>query len=273
MKNIQILIGLVFLFGFISCEYNQYRDFEKLEFTIIDNDSIPPCLSYPECEIVIKSQEDYETVRRLYAPQGEYEYFNGDGSTTDFSLSYQPLDTDNDSKIDPNDIIIYYKGDIMIEFESIEYNVSSYPFHVDLDENIIIYNTESPYTEIARIPSNLIYTINPENGQVTFNQPPKIGVEISMSASSRLYDFYDGLSCSMDNFDFENKILIGKRIGGNGCLNGFDIELYKDYDNQRIIYNYTIDKDKSNSCPEIYLTFTKWILIEDVDKSYRIEFE
>jgi hypothetical protein len=272
MKNIYGLIGLVFLFGFNSCEDNQYRDFEKIDYTLIDNDSIPPCLNFPECEIVIKSNEDYELFRREYAPQGVYEYFNGNCSTKEFSLSYQPLDTDGDSQLDPNDIIIYYKGDLKIEYENVEYKVSSYPFHVDLEENIIIYNTESPYTEIARIPSNLIYTVNPESGQVTFNQPPKMGVEISMSAS-RLFDEYNGISCSMDNFDFENKILIGKRIGGNGCLNGFDIELYLDSDNRRVIYDYTIDKDKSNICPEIYLTFTKWIVVENVDKSYRVKFE
>lgn len=45
---------------------------EPVSFEELSGDSIPPCLSYAgaDFEIVLTGTGDYESIRRLYAPQG-----------------------------------------------------------------------------------------------------------------------------------------------------------------------------------------------------------
>jgi hypothetical protein len=115
------LCSLLLICSFISCE-NATKE-EIISLSYIDyvellNDSIPPCLR-GIWEIVIKNHDDYNTLRKTHAPQGEYEYFQGDGIKTKFKLSYQPLDCDSDGIIGANDLVIYVKnGRIIININN-----------------------------------------------------------------------------------------------------------------------------------------------------------
>ena len=279
MKKCEILMLIFWTALITSCvKQNEINlqtsiESEQVNTILIEDTSFPPCLSYPEGEYVIRNIADYELLKENHAFQGDYEYFIGDGLNKEFKLSYQILDSNNDLKIGPNDLSIYYNGEITLEYENQLFTISSYPFRVDEEENIIVFDTEYPYTKIGKIPHNLIYTVNPEDGTVTFQLPPVENTEIKVSANKRLYEEYQGIACSLDEFDFADRLLIGKRIGGNGCLQGFDFEVYVDQANKTIVYDYTINEVEEEACPEIYLSYTKWIIVENIDKTFEVKFD
>lgn len=279
MKNWKFLIVIIGIALLTSCGekdeifLQDSIEEQQINTILVEDTSFPPCSGYPEGEYIIKNVSDYETFREKYALQGDYEDFICDGLTQEFKLSYQILDSDNDSKIGPNDLIIYYDTEITLEYNNQIYTISSYPFQLDEEENIIVFDSESPYTEIGRIPSNLVYIVNPEDGTIVFQVPPIENTEIRVSAKKTLYEEYENLPCSMDEFDFNGRLLIGKKIGGNGCLQGFNVEVYADNSNQTIVYDYTINVEEKESCPEIYLLYTTWIIVENFDKTYEVKFE
>ena len=214
------LILTLFLFNNVKSQ-----DLEKIDFEYVSGDSIGPCLWYYEWELVIKDIYDYDSILGIYGHPAYLEDFVGDGITKSFLTKSKLRDINSDDKISISDLLIYYDGEINVSYNKRKYRVNSYPFHFDEDENILIYTKEYPRKIIARIPSNLVLTVAPENGLITFNTPPQKGTKIRLT-SSEIYDSprCDECICSMDDFDFSNKILVGKKIDGNGCLHTFTID-------------------------------------------------
>jgi hypothetical protein len=270
------LIGLIILFYLTSCEKaneNNLDNLTRIDFNELFNDSIPPCLVGIN-EIVIKNHEDYNTIKISHAPPGEYEDFYGNGQRLSFKLSYQPLDSDFDGKIGPNDLVIYVKDQpIISNIDGNEIIVSSNPFRI-VDDSILIFSDESPYTVIYKIHYTSVFQVNEINGEVTFNNAPLAGSHISICAVMKLYEVYNNRSCTFDDFNLTDKIIIGNSVYGNGCFMGFDIELYLDTVKRDLIYKAKIKiADTDYGCPEIFISDTKWILIENIQEDYNVKFK
>lgn len=274
--RIKILYSILILCFLTSCEKANdtgFDNFIKTDFIELFNDSIPPCLVGIN-EIVIKNQSDYDTIKRTHAPQGDYENFQGDGQQARFKLSYQPLDSDFDGKIGPSDLAIYVKDKpIVVNISGNEINVSSNPFHIRND-SILIFSEEYPYTVVNKIHYTEVFNVNSDDGEIIFNTPPPFGSDIWICGLKKLYDTYDNRQCSLDDFDLENKIIIGNSAGGDGCFIGFDIELLVDTLDKELIYLATINiKETDMGCPEIFWSETKWILIENIQEDYKVNFK
>jgi hypothetical protein len=275
MKTINF-IGIIILSCIISCEKapDQLKNNPiQLDYTELFNDSIPPCLRGIN-EIVIKTHSDYDSLRRKHAPQGEYENFKGDGKQKSFKLSYQPLGSDSDGKIGPNDLVIYVKNiPIIININNEEIEVSSNPFRIKND-SILIFADEHPYTVKFKIHYTKIFSVNSENGEITFVSPPLSGSDIWICGVRKLYDIYGNRVCTLDDFDLTDKIIIGNSIGGNGCLMGFDIELLFDTITRDLLYKTIIKIQYTDyGCPEIFMSYTKWILVENIKEVNSVNFK
>jgi len=274
MKTVNF-IGIIILSCLISCEKNSVQVKNnpiQLDYIELFNDSIPPCLVGIN-EIVIRNQSDYDSLRRKHAPQGEYENFKGDGKQKSFKLSYQPLDSDSDGKIGPNDLVIYVKNKpIIININNEKIEVSSNPFRIKND-SILIFADEHPYTVKYKIHYTEIFKVNSENGEITFISPPLSGSDIWICGVKKLYDTYDNRVCTLDDFDLTDKIIVGNTVGGNGCFMGFDIELLFDTMSRDLQYKVIIKIEYTDyGCPEIYISNTKWILVENIKEVNSISF-
>ena len=275
MKTVNF-IGIIILSCLISCEKNSVQVKNnpiQLDYIELFNDSIPPCLVGIN-EIVIRNQSDYDSPRRKHAPQGEYENFKGDGKQKSFKLSYQPLDSDSDGKIGPNDLVIYVKNKpIIININNEKIEVSSNPFRIKND-SILIFADEHPYTVKYKIHYTEIFKVNSENGEITFISPPLSGSDIWICGVKKLYDTYDNRVCTLDDFDLTDKIIVGNTVGGNGCFMGFDIELLFDTITRDLLYKAHIKIEYTDyGCPEIFMSYTKWILVENIKDVNSINFK
>ena len=80
-----ILVFTSFLLFLISsCNKNNVvssNDLIELKFNELTNESIPPCLNYDggDAEFVIRSDKDFDSIKIIHAPQGEYEDFIANG--------------------------------------------------------------------------------------------------------------------------------------------------------------------------------------------------
>ncbi len=251
------------------------EEWEPVLFEELSDDERPPCLYYwgSGMEIVITSDDDYETIRRIYAPQGQYVDFEANGIQRSFKLQYQPLDTNNDGVIRPNDLIIYVKNKPLYANVNGELiSVSANPIRMAGD-SIMIFRTSPPYTVERMIYYKEVFTVDQVTGEVTFNMPPQKGSKVSLCATRRLYDTYHDRECSMQYFDFTSRIIIGKAISGNGCLKGFEKELFMDNVERRLIYLWRrIEDDTQGGCPEILLHYDSWITVDRSPDDYEVVF-
>ncbi|MAO63566.1 MAG: hypothetical protein CL666_01055 [Balneola sp.] len=246
-----------------------------IHFVELPEESFPPCLSHGGIgfQMAISSNSDYEKLRRDYAPQGEYEYFVAGDNPEPYQLSYQPLDTNGDHEIGPEDIVIYARArPFRITYQGELYRVNSIPFYI-YDDSLSIYYEDDPYTTAGKIHYENVLSIHPSTGAVEFKKPLSVNTRVSMSAN-KLYSSYDGRTCSMENFDFSRGTIIGKKVTGNGCLNGFDKQISIESQNKQIIYSWWKDEDHtSNGCPSIALSYESWVQIIPPPPGFDIVFE
>jgi hypothetical protein len=236
---------------------------------------IPPCLEIggDQATVVIGSVTDYDSVKIRYAPQGPYEDFLADGSQTIFKLSYQPLDADEDGRIGQEDLGIYLTGQpIFVQYFSKTIKVNSDPFYI-IGDSILIFNDITGNVD-GKIPYRLVLSVDSISGEVSFVSPPPTGDKLSICASQKLYPTYQGRDCSMNNFDFSRYSIIGLRITGNGCLEGFDKLVLKDASSRQIIYSYRRRiRQQAGGCNENLSVFKSWIEIPRIPDGYSVIFQ
>ena len=244
---------------------------EPWAFEELPRESFPPCLSHADVEIVIDDEEDYERVRRRYAPQGEYVKFPADGVEKTFQLPYQPLDTDHDGEIGPRDVIIYVRDGVLVSSGGEEV-ASVSPIHVEGD-SVLIFRSSPPYTVERKIHYAELFTVDPENGAVTFANPPPQGSTVSLSAPNKLYASYAGRACSVNYLDLADHVAIGKSISGNGCLQGLEFDLYLDRVDRKLIYRWRrLEDTETGVCTDNYVQIVKWIVAPQPPDGYEVAF-
>jgi len=284
MRSLALLFWSIITITLMACsESNEdtisgvtsTEGWEPLSFEELSRDSIPPCLSYggADFEIVLTGNDGYESIRRLYAPQGQYVDFETDGVQKSFKLPYLPLDTNNDGVIGPNELIIYVmRKPLYANINGVTIIVSANPIRMDGD-SILIFLTTPPYAVDGKIYYKKVFTVDPVTGEITFNIPPQAGSNVSISAMRKLYETYRNRECSMQYFDFTSRIILGKSVTGGGCLKGFEKELFLDKEKQQIIYLWRkIEDDPQNGCPEIIVQFTSWIVVDRQPGDYEVVF-
>ncbi len=237
--------------NFIS-DTNLKLNLQEVPFEELSRDFYPPCLNlpqYPGKGYVIASLDDYEILRVKYAPQGPYIKFETDGNKTEFKLPHIPSDSNNDGELGPEDVIVYVrKPDHRLRWYSPSHK---YPAEKIREENIFTVNSDT----------------------IIFSSPPPPGY-VSISASKLVRDEINGMKCSMSNFDFSQKSLIGKYYSGNGCFKGFERKVYRDDTKKKIIYRYKEIWEYPNyGCPEILITLIDWISIPRIPEGYEVSFE
>jgi hypothetical protein len=251
------------------------EDWEPLPFQTLSSDSLPPCLFYSgaDIEIALLNDENYESIRRSFAPQGQYVDFEADGVQRSFRFPYSPLDTNNDNIIGPNELIIYVKRKpLYANIQGATIMVSANPIRVDGD-SILIFATTPPYTVNKKIYYKEVFDVDSTTGEITFNTAPQQGSLVSICSMKRLYDSYRNRVCSMQYFDFTSRIILGKSITGSGCLKGLKRELFLDRSRKRIIYFWRkIEDDPSNGCPAVLVQFNDWITAQKQPDDYKIVF-
>jgi hypothetical protein len=278
MNKIKLFLLVVLIYSISGCDILEESDINlslvQLAFTELPDDSIPPCLNYVgiDAEFVIRNNIDYDIIKIRHAPQGEYEDFIADGLQKNFRLSYQPLDANLNGKIDPEDIIIYVAGEpIYVNYNGETIKVNSYPFHI-VNDQIMIFNDSTGVLENT-IPYQLIFNIDSVSGEISFISPPLQGNRISICASRKLYSSYNGRECNMDYFNFSKYSVFGKQVNGNGCLKEFDIQLFRDDINKRIIYQYKlIEEIPNDGCPPTFVVVDHWIYTENIPDGYIVIF-
>ena len=283
MKN-AFLLTLCTLFALQGCSFFDSGSpsdttpdlWEPWPFEELAERQTPPCLSVGQFQIVISDTGDYEHLRRAYPPQGEYASFQADGIHRSFELPYQPLSVDGDGEIGPGDLAIYVRG----ANESIRGTLltasgdeltSTYPIYVEGD-SIFVFQTSPPYAVRRKMPYTDVFTVDPATGRVTFVHPPPQGSVVSISGF-RVYETYNQRTCSMDEFDFSERIVLGKSIGGNGCLKGMENEVFLDKRNRKLIYRWKkLEAPSQRGCPEVALRFEKWVATERPPDGYEVVF-
>ncbi len=251
------------------------ENWEPLSFQELSKDSLPPCLSYPgaDFEIALLNSDNYESMRRSYAPQGQYVNFEADGVQRSFRLPYLPLDTNNDETIGPNELILYVmRKPLHANIHGVTITVSANPIRMDGD-SILIFATTPPYTVNKKIYYKEVFKVDSVTGEITFNTAPQQGSLVSICSMKRLYESYRNRECSMQYFDFTSHIIFGKSVTGSGCLKGFKRELFLDREKRQIIYFWRkIEDNPNNGCPAILLQFTDWITAHKQPDDYEIVF-
>ena len=248
------------------------QDWEPLLLEELTKEAIPPCLSFGAIQAVITSDDDYDSLRTRYAPQGEYVDFEADGVQTTFELPYQPLDADFDGRIGPREIIIYVKNKpLHVNINAELFLVYSNPIQVGAD-SLPLFSITPPYTFERKVHYTQVFTVDSLTGAITFGTPPQQGSRVSISGCRTLYDTYDGRECSMQYWDFASRIVIGKTVYGNGCLLGFEKELFLDRDKRQLIYMWQRIELLSTTCPEIAIEYTSWIAVDRPPDGYEVVF-
>lgn len=271
------LLVAVLLMHLPACDGpgTQDREWEPVAFEEISSSERPPCIYYwgGDRQIVVTSVGNYENIRRQYAPQGNYVDFYPNGAQQNFRLPYQPLGSGPGGSILPHDLIIYVKDKPLyanINGELIV--VSSNPIRMEGD-SIMIFLTTPPYTVGRMVHYQDVFTVDQVTGEVTFNIAPQAGSKIWMCATNRLYETWHDRECSMDYFNFDSLIMLGKVVTGDGCLRGFEKELYLDHAEQRLIYQWRrIEDNPSGGCPSIAIELDSWITVEKPPAGYNIVF-
>jgi hypothetical protein len=277
MNKIKLLLLVVLIYSINGCDIlnNDDNSFIELEFNKLYIESVPPCLNYAgiDAEFVIRKNKDYDNLKIIHAPQGEYEDFIADGVRKNFKLSYQPLDADLNGKIGPEDLIIYMSGEpIYVNYNGNTIKVNSYPFYIK-NNQILIFNDSSHIVE-KTIPYQLVFKVDTVSGEIFFISPPHQGNKVSFCASRKLYSSYQGRDCNMNYFNFTKYSIIGKQVTGNGCLKDFNFQLLRDDINKEIIFQYKLIEEKTNGgCPEVLVTVTHWIYTEKFPDGYNVVFK
>ncbi len=235
---------------------------------------VPPCLNNGGIpfQCVIKSPSDYDSLKIVYAPQGPYEDFTPDGYRTSFNLSYQPLGSGAGGKIEPGDLIIYLTGrPIYVQYAGRTIDVYSNPFYI-YGDSILIFN-DTTHGADGKIPCSLLFSVDSVSGEVTFVTPPN-GGQLSMCAMRTLYPNYQGRSCNMDYFDFSKYSIIGMGVVGDGCLKGFDKQIFRNDSTKQIIYQYRLlEQQASGGCESDEGAFASWIQIARIPDGYTVVFQ
>ena len=234
---------------------------------------LPPCMRSEPHEVVLTSVDDYEQLRLDYALPGEYVEFDADGEVDTFQLPYQPLDTNRDDAIGPEDLNIYVKDrPLLAEIDGEVREIDADPLRIT-DGEIQQFSDEPPYTVQTTIPYELVLSVDPMTGAVTFLTPPQSGSRVSIGASATLLDEYEGVACSMDDYDF-SQILIGHTATGSGCLVDVQWELYYDEENNRLVQcaHREFEMTESGACPDIAVGYTQWCAVDPPDGDYTVAF-
>ncbi len=276
------LLPLMILF--FSCDNSESPiplvNTAALEPVAFDTLTSTPCLETWQMQLVVRDSTDYENVRRKYAPQGDFVSFVADGNQSTFTPPYKPVGTGSGNTITPDDMSIYigeYDANTIYQtiIDGERVGVPSYPFTIESNQ-VPIVDTLPPFSIINRIFYYKIFKIDSLTGAVTFTTPPPLNSRVSFYAPKVIFKERFGGNCNIENFDFENFMMIGKSIHGNGCLKGMAVNLYVDHERKQLIHltHYMVDfNGQRNGCTEQILTFTKWIKCNQIPADYSVVFK
>ena len=270
------LLAVVLLIQFQACDEpaNQDNEWEPMASEEISSSDRPPCISdlISTAQFVVTSVDDYESIRRQFAPEGNQVNFHSDGVQRSFRLPYQPIGYGPDGIILPRDILIWvHDVPLYVSVNGELIVVTSVPIYIDGD-SILIFRTKPPYTVERRVHYQDVLSVDSVTGEVTFNIAPQAGGRISLRAS-RFFETYDGQECSMIYFDFDSRIMIGKLVTGNSCLKGLEKDLYLDHAGQQLIYLWRkIEDDPGSVCKDLIIRLESWITVEKPPAGYDIVF-
>jgi hypothetical protein len=85
---------------------------------------------------------------------------------------------------------------------------------------------------------------------------------------------YDDTKCSMKDFDFTDRIIIGKTVTGNGCLKGLEKKVFLDKNEKQIIFLWKrqIESAIGRGCPEFISHYESWIILKKPLEKYQVSF-
>ena len=136
----------------------------------------PPCITGSPDGMVIRSEQDYQDLRKKHAQQGPYVSFEGDGVQKSFTFPYAVVDANDDGKLSEEDFIVL----------------------------------------VGVSPTDQEFTIDPKTGTIIFIVPPEQGQKITIGAAKGLLDEdinpigwqKTGKKCSLADVDFSAKTML-----------------------------------------------------------------